>query len=105
MVMLRFFPHATMRSGFLSLLTSPVITLPGPAGTEIGEPVAGVNDDCCASTLLAFPDWHEAKSMVVTRSNIEWLIMPGFLCITVTGIEGQSLDAWHIIFLPSVRTI
>src|SRR5678815_1841686 len=75
-VMLRLFPHATRRSGFLSLLTSPVITLPGPAGTAIGEPAAGVNDDCCASTLLAFPDWHEAKSIVATRSNIERLSIP-----------------------------
>src|SRR6185369_8125247 len=79
MVRLRLLPHATMRSNFLSLFTSPMITLPGPAGTEIGEPTAGVNDDCCASTLLAFPDWHDAKSMVVRRSSIEWLIMPGFL--------------------------
>jgi len=75
-VMLRLLPQATTRSGFLSLLTSPMITLPGPGGTEIGEPAAGVNDDCCASTLLAFPDWQEARNIVVTRSNIERLSIP-----------------------------
>src|ERR1044071_9305451 len=75
-VMLRLFPHATMSSDFLSLLTSPMTTLPGPGGTEIGEPMAGVNAGCCGSALLAFPDWQQTKRTVVISSNIAWLIIP-----------------------------
>src|SRR5215216_754640 len=94
--MLRFFVHATTRSNFLSLFMSPVTTVPAPPGIEIGEPGACVNNDCCASVLLAFPDWHAVKSRHRTAgSAIERVAMEYFktylLCRAVTESRASTI--------------
>jgi len=67
-----------------------MITLPGPGGTEIGEPAAGVKKDCCGSALVALPDWHEVTARIVANS-IEYFTTGSF----------QALDVREIIFVPA----
>ena len=58
-----------------------------PPGTEIGEPAAGVNNDCCGSILLAFPDLHAVKNkhrMVDARSNVARLALKCFKTISLS---------------------
>jgi hypothetical protein len=39
---------------------SPINTLPGPHGIDIGELLGLVNNDCCCDAFKdAFPEWHE----------------------------------------------
>ena len=39
--------HPTIRSGLPSFFRSPTVIMPGPQLRAIGEPLAGVNIDCC----------------------------------------------------------
>jgi hypothetical protein len=62
-------------------------TLLAPLGTEIGEPVAGVNNDCCGSILFAFPDWHAVTSKDKTidvKSNAARLALKCFKTISLS---------------------
>ena len=100
--MLRFFAPEMTRSGFLSLFTSPMSTLPAPPATEIGESDACLNNDCCASLLLAFPDRHAVKSRHKTIGSIERMVMEYFKTIsfaTWSADRGlQRLDVQRVIF-------
>src|SRR5688572_6871390 len=98
--MLRFFAPATTRSGFLSSFTSPMTILPAPPGTVIGEPAAGANSDCCASALLAFPDWHEVNTTDKTVVRTTMIERQAIECFTTTSF--QVLDAQWPCFLPVI---
>lgn len=66
---------------------SAMSTLLAPPGTEIGEPVAGVNNDCCGSIPLAFPDWHAVKSKHKTidaKGNVARLELKCFKTISLS---------------------
>lgn len=79
-----------------------------PPGIEIGEPLAGVSNDCCGSITLAFPDLQAVNSKhrtVDARSNVARLTLKCFKTISLSfqwaEFRGfQRLDAQQTVFLP-----